>query len=191
MDSRFLKAYSDPNDVVILGKRLYPFCLKYRVWLEALQSPLVLGGTVGPEDLLFALQVCSESKVGKFGFIERWRLLRLASNPPEFKRQLQLFADYTLVSHWPKFWETKTKASSNGKGVPWPLSVVASLVANGIEEQRAWEMPECQAIWLNTAFAIRKGADLNILTSEQEEQMEALDKLAAEKEVANPAKEST
>jgi hypothetical protein len=29
-------------------------------------------------------------------------------------------------------------------------------------------MPECQAIWLATAFATMKGADLKVLTSEDE-----------------------
>jgi hypothetical protein len=188
MDSRFLKAYSDPSKIRILGKTLYPWCLKYRVWLTAFDSPLVKGGIVGPEDLLFAVNVCSESPVGRFNPIERWRLLRLATNPPEYQRQLKLFADYTLVSHWPKFWQNDKKTSSNGKGVPWPLSVVSNLIANGIEEKRAWEMPECQAIWMNSAFAINKGADLNVLSTEEEDMLDGLEKAGTFKPVANPAK---
>jgi hypothetical protein len=78
--------------------------------------------------------------------------------------------------------------------VPWPLSIVANLIANGITEQRAWEMPECQAIWLNSALAIRKGADVAIMSPEEEAFMaeeEAKDKEAAAAAASNPAKEST
>jgi hypothetical protein len=188
MDSRFLKAYTDPSRFQILGKDLYPFCLKYRVWLTAFNSPLVIGGTVGPEDLLFAVNICSESPVGKFNVIERWRLLRLASNPARFQQELKRFADYTLVEHWPKFWQNEKKGSSNGKGIPWPLGVVTNLIAAGIEEKRAWEMPECQAIWMNASYAISKGAELNVLSSEEEDMLDELDKAGDFNKVANPAK---
>jgi hypothetical protein len=76
--------------------------------------------------------------------------------------------------------------------VPWPLSIVANLIANGIDEKRAWEMPECQAIWLNSAFAIHKGADVSIMSPEEEafmEEEEAREKAAAESP-SNPAKET-
>jgi hypothetical protein len=53
-------------------------------------------------------------------------------------------------------------------------------------------MPECQAIWLNSALAIRKGADVSIMSPEEEAFMaeeEAKDAAAAA--ASNPAKEST
>ncbi|MCH9835331.1 hypothetical protein K0U83_06695 [bacterium] len=75
--------------------------------------------------------------------------------------------------------------------MPWPLSIVANLIASGIEEKRAWEMPECQAIWLNSALAIRKGADVAIMSPEEEAFMaeeEAKEKAA--ETPSNPAKET-
>jgi hypothetical protein len=48
-------------------------------------------------------------------------------------------------------------------------------------------MPECQAIWLNTALALRKGAEVKIMTSEEEAFMEAQRAAAA----STPAKEKT
>jgi hypothetical protein len=63
-----------------------------------------------------------------------------------------------------------------------------------VPEQRAWEMPECQAIWLNSALAIRKGADVAIMSPEEEAfiaEEEAKDKAAAPDPASNPAKEST
>ena len=50
--------------------------------------------------------------------------------------------------------------------------VVANLISNGITEDRAWNMPECQAIWLSTAFIKIKGGEVNVLTTEEEEFME-------------------
>jgi hypothetical protein len=49
-------------------------------------------------------------------------------------------------------------------------------------------MPECQAVWLNAAFAMRKGVDVAIMSPEEEayieEQMKAAEGQAP---VANPA----
>jgi hypothetical protein len=65
--------------------------------------------------------------------------------------------------------------------------IVGNLIANGIEEKRAWEMPECQAIWLNTAFAMRKGVDVAIMSPEEEAYIESELKRVADEAVANPA----
>ena len=71
--------------------------------------------------------------------------------------------------------------------MPWAISVIANLIANGIEEKRAWEMPECQAIWLNAAFAMRKGVDVAIMSPEEEAYIESELKRVADEAVANPA----
>jgi len=160
----------------------------------AFDSPLMDGSRgISPADLLFACQVCAEEPLGgKIGLADQLRLMSLSRNPDKFERLLEAFAGYILVQDWPKFWEqTKTKSGGGGKGVPWPLSIVANLIASGIEEKRAWEMPECQAIWLNSALAIRKGADVAIMSPEEEAFMaeeEAKESAAA---ASNPAKEST
>ena len=193
MDRRFLNAYVDPAPFRLLGRSLYPWCLKYRVRLHAFKSPLVDGHRdVTPADLLFACQVCAEEPLGEVGIIDRLRLNRLNDNPAKFEMLLQAFSDYILVQDWPKFWEqTKTKSGGGDKGVPWPLSIVANLIASGIEEKRAWEMPECQAIWLNSAMSISKGADVAIMSPEEEAFIaseKAKDTAAA---ASNPAKENT
>ena len=160
----------------------------------AFDSPLVTGSRgISPADLLFACQVCAEEELGgPIGWVDKLRILSLDRNPAKFERLLQAFADYILVQDWPKFWEqTKTKSGGGDKGVPWPLAIVANLMAEaGIPEKRAWEMPECQAIWLNSALAIRKGADVAIMSPEEEAFMaeeEAKETAAA---ASNPAKET-
>jgi hypothetical protein len=160
----------------------------------AFDSPLVDGSRgISPADLLFACKVCAEEPLGgRIGWLDQLRLMSLARNPAKFEKMLAAFAGYVLVENWPKFWEqTKTKSGGGDKGVPWPLSIVANLIACGIEEKRAWEMPECQAIWLNSALAIRKGADVAIMSPEEEAFMaeeEAKEKAAATP--SNPAKET-
>jgi hypothetical protein len=155
----------------------------------AFDSPLITGARgVTPADLIFACQVCAEEPLGEIGIIDRLRLNRLNENPAKFEMLLEAFAGYILVGNWPKFWEQDNKKSGGSKGVPWPLSVIANLVANGIPEKRAWEMPECQAIWLNAAFAVRKGADVAIM-SPGEEAFIAEEK--AREAASNPAKVTT
>lgn len=158
--------------------------------LHAFDSPLILGAQeVTPADLLFACQVCAEEPLGGIGIIDRLRLMRLNDNPAKFEMLLNAFAGYILVHDWPKFWEQDAKKSGGSKGLPWPMSIVANLVANGIPEKRAWEMPECQAIWLNAAFAMRKGVDVAIMSPEEEAFIEEELKREAEAaaSVANPA----
>ena len=160
----------------------------------AFDSPLVTGSRgVTPADLIFACQVCSEEELGgRIGWIDQLRIISLSRKPEKFERLLKAFAGYILVDDWPKFWEqTKTKSGGGDKGVPWPLSIVANLIASGIPEKRAWEMPECQAIWLNSALAISKGADVSIMSPEEEAFMAEEEAREAAAAASNPAKEST
>jgi hypothetical protein len=192
VDRRFLNAHIDPAPFRLLGRTLYPWCLKYRVRLHAFGSPLVTGSRgITPADLLFACQVCAEEDLGEVGVIDRLRLMRLNDNPAKFEMLLEAFAGYILVNDWPKFWDKDNKKSGGSSSMPWPMMIVANLVANGIEEKRAWEMPECQAIWLNAAFAMRKGVDVAIMSPEEEAFIESELKKEAEAEaakaVANPA----
>ena len=191
MDRRFLNSHIDPAPFVLLGRTLYPWCLKYRVRLMAFDSPLVTGSRgVTPADLIFACQVCAEERLGEVSWVDKLRIMRMNANPAKFELMLQAFAGYILVHNWPKFWEQNNKKSGGKSNMPWVMSVVANLIANNIEEKRAWEMPECQAIWLNAAFAMRKGVDVAIMSPEEEAYIEEelrKDAEAAKASVANPA----
>ena len=193
MDKRFLNAYIDPAPFRLLGRTLYPWCLKYRVRLMAFDSPLVTGSRgVTPADLIFACQVCAEEPLGELAWRDQLRMLHLSRRPAKFEAMLEAFSGYILVQDWPKFWEQTKKSSGGSKGVPWPLSIVANLITNGIDEKRAWEMPECQAIWLNSALAISKGADVAIMSPEEEAFMaEQEAKDAAATPASNSAKVTT
>jgi hypothetical protein len=192
MDKRFLAAFIDPAPFRLLGRSMYPWCLKYRVRLMAFDSPLVTGSRgVTPADLIFACQVCAEEPLGSLSWRDQLRMLSLARKPAKFEAMLEAFAGYILVQDWPKFWEQTKKSSGGSKGVPWPLSIVANLITNGIDEKRAWEMPECQAIWLNSALAISKGADVAIMSPEEEAFMAEEEAKEAAAPASNPAKVTT
>ena len=192
MDKRFLAAWIDPAPLPrFLGRTLYPWCLKYRVRLEAFQSPLIDGSRdITPADLILAVRLCAEEPIGKFGIADTWRVIRLERNPKEFEHLLAIFSSYILVGHWPKFWEQAKTKGGGGKGIPFPLAIVSNLIANGIDEKRAWEMPECQAIWMNTAFGVRNGADVSVMSPEEEAFIsdEEVKEALAAAGASNPAK---
>ena len=176
MDKRFTSAFTDPGLTKLLGRFVSPFCLRHRVMLEAAESPLIRSGAaIRPLDLLFAVKICSGERLDKLTLKDSWYLGKMTANEDYFAEQIEFFSKYVLVEAWPKFWEKKAKHSETS-GTPWVLTVVASLISNGIPEERAWTMPECQAIWLNSTFAISKGAELKVLTSEDEELIEELEK---------------
>lgn len=177
MDRRFLSAFTDPSDQVkILGRRVAPFALIHRVQLEAADSPLLRSDAgIRPIDLLVAVKICAGEPIGKPSFLDSWYVGKMANNPEYFAEQIERFAQIVLVEAWPKFWEKRSR-NGDATGIPWVLSVVANLVANGIPEQRAWTMPESQAIWMNSAFAVIKGAELKVLTTEEEKLIEEMDK---------------
>jgi len=191
VDRRFLNSHVDPAPFKLLGRTLYPWCLKYRVRLMAFDSPLVTGSRgVTPADLIFACQVCAEETLGHIGFWDKMRIMSLVRRPEKFESLLNAFAGYVLLNNWPKFWEQNNKKTGGKSNMPWVQSIIANLIANNIDEKRAWEMPECQAIWLNAAFAMRKGADVAIMSPEEEAYIEEellKDAEAAKASVANPA----
>jgi hypothetical protein len=174
VDKRFLNAFTEPSRLKILGRFLYPFCLKHRVRLEAIESPLLKSGVqVQPLDLLIAIKICAEEDIGYITFFDSWRLAKLKSDKTYFIKTLKEFERYVFIKNWPKFWE-KTKEGRSDVGVPWVLTVVTNLIQAGVSEERAWEMPECQAIWLSTSMMVSKGLDVQVLSTEEEELMEEI-----------------
>jgi len=190
VDGRFLRAFTDPAKVTCLGRPVYPWCLKYRIRLLAIESPLVdeSGRQPTPLDLLTAVKICAEEPIGELTSDEVKLVKALTERPGKFLTECERFHEYAHVSAWPKFWESNKKngGSAGDAGVPWPLMVVASLVKHGVDEKRAWEMPECQAIWFNTAIAAMNGSEQKVLTSDEEafmEEQERLEKVAPTAEV--------
>lgn len=162
---------------------MYPWCLKYRIWLEGIESPLMRqDAPITVADLILALQVCSESPVAKLGLRERWLAFRLAMNEDRFHEACRAFISYAINQEaWPKFYERKEGEGGPSSSVPWELSVIANLVNHGVSYESALNMPEVRAIWLSTAFLVIDGASLHILTTDDEALIDSLSQVEANK----------
>lgn len=173
MDKRFIQAFTEPARVRILGRLVYPFCLKHRLQLLALDSPFVREGnpTITAADVLLAVKVCAEESLEP-RWLDTWEGLKMTRSKSYLEEQARRFLQYGGAVNWPKFWEA-TQRDGNSTGTPWVLSVVCNLVKNGVSEDRAWNMPEAQAIWLSTGFmTIEPGSGIKVLTTEEEEMLD-------------------
>jgi hypothetical protein len=183
MDQRFLEAFLTPSQTTVEGYRLFPWCLKHRIWLEGIGSPFMdLDKPCAPSDVLIALQVCSEKEVGRLTLRERWLAYRLHADPARFKAACSaLLAHMDTSSRWPRFWERKEEGE-RGSQIPWHLAVICNLVKNGVGYEHALQMPESKAIWLSTGFLISSGVKLDVLTTDDEALLDSLSKVEAEKQ---------
>ena len=169
MCPRALSAFTDPCRLRVLGRFVDPFSLLRRLQLESVESPFVVPGKdVRPLDLLIAVKICAGEPIGKLTLKDRFYLSRLSYSETYFVKQMCRFTEFVLIESWPKFWEKKAK-HANTTGMPWVLTVVCNLMKHGVSEERAWTMPESQAIWLHSCFAISEGADMKVLTKEDED----------------------
>lgn len=178
MDKRFLRAFLTPSRTVIEGYSLYPWCLKHRLWLEGIESPFMRpDAPIEVADLLLALKVCSESELGRPTIREHYLGICFAISRDRFEAACRAFVQHTdTTAGWPKFYERKDEGGGAGPSTPWPLAIVCNLVKNGVTYEAALQMPEAKAIWMSTAFAISAGAKLELLTTEDEELIDSLQK---------------
>lgn len=172
MDRRFILAFTDPQRVEFLGYSLAPFCLRHRVRLYAIGSPFVESAEFTAAHMLAAIKTCAGLPIDDVTGKDRAMLHSWVNNQDRFEKAIMDFRTYMLEAHWPKFWESNdVNRKAAGTGMPWILNLVANLISNGVDEERAWTMPECQAIWLSTCFSGLKGVDVNLLTTEDEQAM--------------------
>jgi hypothetical protein len=178
-DLRFLASCIVPKRTRILGKNLKPFCLKYRLWLQAIGSPfLEPDKEIKIEDLIIALKVCSGESLDRAKFSDYWSAIKLTLFKDVRINAFKAFIDYSMTNpSWPKFYENSKNSSGSSTGLPWELSVIANLTRNGISYEEALNMPEASAMWLSTAFGIQAGAKLDLLTTDDEALIDHLAKL--------------
>jgi hypothetical protein len=172
VDRRFILAHTDPEPDEVLGYRLAPFCLRDRVRLHAIESPFVEGSGFTPSSVVAALKTCAGQSLREITMKDKALIARMDAEPEFLENTVRAFTQRMYMEHWPKFWESG-KLEQRASGMPWIMNLVANLISNGVPEERAWTMPECQAVWLSTCFSGMKGAEVNLLTTEDEEAMAA------------------
>jgi len=181
-DLRFLASCIVPKRTRILGKNLKPFCLKYRLWLQAIGSPfLEPDKEIKMQDLVIALKICSNESMDKTLLRDYWIYLVLLFSHKKRIKAFEEFVNYCSTHDmWPKFYDNSKNSSGSSTGLPWELGVIANLCKNGISFEQAINMPEATCIWLSTAFSIQAGAKLELLTTDDETLIDHLAKLRDE-----------
>jgi len=180
-DNRFLSAFITPASTLVCGRKLKPFCLKHRLFLEGIESPFMREDLeITPEAIIIALKVCSDEPIGDPTWADIWLGMRLRLSP-----DYQKAAAIALVKHistnenFPKFWERTDRKTYGTSSVPWQLNILANLISNGVSYSEALTMPEAKAVWLSSVFSIQAGAKLEFLTTDDEALIDEMAKLGA------------
>jgi hypothetical protein len=188
-DQRFLSAFLTPAVTVILGKRLKPFCLRHRLFLEGIGSPFLQDQTeLTAADLIVALKVCADERIDQPTLGDKWLNLKLTLSKPLLARGCAaLIKHIDRADSYPKFWERKDRRSGAASTVPWELSVACNLMRNGVSYQDAFNMPEAKAFWLSAAFSIQQGSKLEFISTDDEDLIAQLTQIDQSAKVeANP-----
>jgi hypothetical protein len=188
-DQRFLSAFLTPAVTVILGKKLKPFCLKHRLFLEGIGSPFLEDqAELTAGDLILALKVCADERIDKPSLQDSWINLKLSLSKPLLARACTAFIKHIdRADAYPRFWERKDQRAGAASTVPWQLSVACNLIRNGISYQDAFTMPEAKAFWLSAAFSIQQGSKLEFISTDDEDLINHLTQIDQSAKVeANP-----
>jgi len=182
MDARYLKATTVlSHQNMVCGRTLRAFCLRHRVALEAIKSPFIdpVNSKFDPVQVVMAARILStydkEKMARPLSFVEKLYIARMTISKKYYSRCIGIIIGCIQVSlSYPKFWEKDDNKKENKKfeSIPFPLSCVASLCRNGVSLEEAWTMPEGEAVWMSIANAIYNGAKLDVLSTEEEKDLE-------------------
>jgi hypothetical protein len=181
MDARYLQATTVlPNQDKVCGRTLRAFCLRHRVALASIDSPFIdpVNKKFDPINVVLAARILStydkEEMSKPLSFIEKLYVSRLALDHKYFSRCIGRILGCIQISlSYPKFWEKEDKKESNKfESIPFPLSCVASLCRNGVDIESAWTMPEGEAVWMSVANSIYNGAKIDVLSTDEEKDLE-------------------
>ena len=177
-ENRWIKATTILSPTLkVCGRKLLPFCLRHRVALEAIDSPLLSIEKPMTADLLLAtVRILSTNNIEEIRKPATWREIWLAKKLSYDKKALvaecyNLSIYMESQSLWPRFW-VKDNSEKSASTIPWPLAIVASLMRNGCTYEQAWTMPESEAVWLHIAHCYANGSDVTIVSDEEWEAME-------------------
>lgn len=177
MEKRWIKAATilQPS-IEVCGKRLLPFCLRHRVALEAIDSPVLdPQKPMTPAHLVAATKILSCHSFEKVAtpptLRERFWVSRMQFSEAILVDEISKLVSYlNSQAFWPRFWEKdESSGSSNRAGIPWQLAVIASLTRNGCTLEEAWTMPEAEAIWMHIAHSTSLGAEVVVMSDEEYE----------------------
>ena len=180
MDGRFLTAFILPEKWEIMGYTLKPFSLRHTMTLTALESPIVLGKAhmVTPEDIIIFLRVCSSKNafvaLKKPSLMDRWNQVRMEMETSYYFDQLMAINEYMKACNtMPNTYKKPDAQEKKKENVPVVLGLVTSLMSKmNMSLDEAWDSTAGQAVWYLTAYSIGEGAEVKILSTQDEEKMD-------------------
>lgn len=185
MEKRWIKAATIlPPTVKIGGVRLLPFCLRHRVALEALGSPVIeTTKSLSTTEFLMGLRVLSTTDLKRlrdpWTIREQIRLAIYNNSPKRFLEDVaKLITYFEAQSLWPRIWQKQNP--NKDYALPWQLTIVAALVRNGVPLESAWTMPEAEAVWLYFANCAAEGSKVDLVSDLEWDAMESYRKQQAE-----------
>jgi hypothetical protein len=181
-DQRFLSAFLTPASTLVCGRKLRPFCIKHRLFLEGIESPFLQEDLeITDQDIIIALKVCAEEPIGDPTWRDIWLGVRFALSK-DYKRRaaMAVIRHISTQANFPKFYERTDRKNYGASNVPWQLTIVANLCRNGVSYAEAMTMPEAKAVWLSAVFSIQAGAKLEFLSTDDEALIDELAKIGAQ-----------
>ncbi len=179
MDARYLQAATVlPHQDKVCGRTLLAFCLRHRVALEAIGSPFLdpMEKRFTAFDVILAVRIMSthdkQKMTDKLSLSDKYHVARMMLSKNRLSLAIGMVLGCMKVScSYPKLWEKDNKDKKSSEDIPWMLSCVANLTRNGVGLEEAWTMPEGEAVWMSISHAIYNGAKIDILTTDQEDEL--------------------
>jgi len=177
MASRWTQAATILRPTIkVAGRKLLPFCLRHRLALESIDSPVLsTDQDVGATDIMNAVKILSTHNLDDarkpLSFFEMVRYKRMQIDRNALKKEAyKLLIYFNEQSLWPRFWAKKSGIGDSG--IDWILVVVASLMRNGCTYEQAWTMPESEAIWMHIAHMQAEGSTISVVSEAEWDAME-------------------
>ena len=182
---RFCEAFAHISHRV-MGRWMEPFSLRHRFWLEAMESPLVVGGVATLVDLELAARVCAiptdklDRQVPRLlargpSWLDRWRFCARALRG-RVDREYEAIQNYFMDYGCPPSTHGSGPVTESGKryeSMPGILGLVTGLIRCGVwDPERVWALNPGAAEWYLAGLLAHRGVDVRIKT-EQDEEFEA------------------
>jgi hypothetical protein len=181
MDARYLQATTVlPNQDKVCGRTLRPFSLRHRVALESIGSPFLdpMGKTFRPLDVILAVRILStydkEKMSDRLTMMDKLHMMILNCSRKKLAYAIgRIIGCIQISCSYPKLWKKEKKEGQmHTEKMPMPLACIANLTRNGVGLEEAWTMPEGEAVWMSIAHAIYEGAKVDILSTDEEKELE-------------------
>jgi len=181
MDGRFLTAFILPEKWEIMGYKLKPFSLRHTMTLTALGSPIVEGDgpRVKPEDIVIFVRVCAAKDafvaLDKPSLWDKWCHARMEVDTTYYFDQLMAINAYIRTCNtMPNTYTKEDGEEKKKENVPVVLGLATSLMSKlNFTKDEAWDCTVGQAVWYLTAYSIGEGADVKIISTQDEAKMES------------------